>query len=320
MGKYSQLSLKERNEIFKLEKIGMGRRAIARSIGRHPTTIGRELSRNSLEIGYLPDSAQKKSQDQRTHRKKKIESNEKLQDYVIAKLRFGWSPEQIAGVMKKDKMENRVSHETIYKFIYTPTGKYHSLYLCLRYRSEKRNQMHGRKHRSQIIRDRVSIHLRPEYINNRSSVGHFEGDLTFFSGSQSANLGILTDRKSLFTVLIKNTSKKSDEVIGKMAQRTSLLQVKSVTFDNGSEFVQHKRLNVDTYFCDPGSPQQKGTVENTISRLHRFIHKNCNINEWTDEEIQKVALRLNLIPRKKLGYETPYSVFFSENQGVALQT
>jgi len=320
MGKYSQLGLKERNDIFVLEKRGVGVRSIARSLGRSPSTIGRELRRNSLGIGYLPDSAQKKAEDRRSHRKKAIESDGKLQDYIIAKLRFGWSPEQIAGVMKKDKMENRVSHETIYKFIYTPTGKYHSLYLCLRYRAEKRGQMYGRKHRSQVIKDRVSIHLRPEYINDRSSVGHFEGDLTLFGGSRSANLGILTDRRSLFTVLIKNASKRSEEVIGKMARLMSSLQVKSVTFDNGSEFAQHKRLNVDTYFCDPASPHQKGTVENTISRLHRFIHKNCNINEWSDEEIQIVALRLNLIPRKKLGFETPYSVFFSENQGVALQT
>jgi len=324
MGKYTHLTEQERREIYQLRQKGHGVRSIARSIQRDKGTISRELKRNDDELGYLPDTANKKYAKRRTHRKKKIYYNSDLSEYIVSKLKEKWSPEQISGRMRVNKLPFYASVETIYSFIYSEEGKWLGLYHFLRYKHAKRGQIYGRKYRAEKIPNRISIHDRPKQISLSPSVGDFEGDLTFFRGNQSANLTVLVDKKSILTLLVKNASKKSDEVISGIMNRTENIALKSVTFDNGVEFTQHTRLNllrgVKTYFCDPGSPWQKATVENTISRLHRYIRKDWNLLRWTDRQIADVEYRLNSTPRKKLGFLTPFEVFNAEIGGVALHS
>ena len=318
------MCVEERRKIYVLQKKKLGIRSIARLVGRDISTISRELARNSTDIGYLPDTADEWYKKRRTHRQKKFDHSAELKDYVVEKMYLHWSPEQIAGRMKQEKKDFYASHETIYQFVYSSTGKELSLYPYLRYRQAKRGQIYGRKYRSETIADRISIHDRSNDIDQRIEPGHFEGDLTFFHGNRSANLTVLVDRMTRFTLLAKNTSKQSDEVIERIINALSKTNCKSITFDNGTEFVRHTRLRshlgVQTYFCDPGSPWQKGTVENTINRLHRYIPKGGNILEWSDNEIQEIASKLNHTPRKILGFLSPFEVFCGKNQSGALQT
>ena len=324
MGEYKHISLDERKKIYMFKKEGKGVIAIAAELGRPPSSISRELKRNSIDIGYLPDSANEMYKKRRLGRKNKITSNEGLRAYIILKLQEGWSPEQISGRMKIEKNTLNVSHETIYQFAYSAQGKALSLWKLLFYKQSKRSQIYGRKHQSQVIKERIDIHHRPTYIENRIELGHFEGDLTFFHGSRSSNLTVLTERTSRFTALVKNGSKRADEVTKGIIQRMTTLTPLSITFDNGSEFAHHttikSTLGIQTYFCDPGSPWQKGTVENSICRLHRYIPKNSDLKYWPDNAIQNVEHYLNKTPRKILGFLTPYEVFFKQNRSVALQT
>lgn len=324
MGEYSHLDLRERKEIYKLHQSGFGIGAIARKIGRNKSVISRELRRNCDEIGYLPDTAHVKYRNRRSHRKKKFESSSKLKAYVVEKLKLKWSPEQIAGRMKLETNLFYACSETIYQFIYSNAGKALGLYVFLRYRQLKRGQIYGRTHRSDTIKNRISVHERPQDISDRMNIGHFEVDLTFFQGNRSENLTVMVDRMSRLTMLVKNSSKQSNDVIEGIMKRIINVPFLSATFDNGSEFVGHTRLNAElgikTYFCDPGSPWQKGSVENTISRLHRFIPKQGNIKEWSDRDIEIIEERLNTTPRKKLGFFTPFEVFFCQKQGVALHS
>lgn len=324
MKEYNHLNLKMRKEIYRLRQTGMGIRDIAKVIDKDASTVSREIRRNSDDIGYLPDTANAKYQKRRSHRKKKIPESPFLIEYIVEKMRMRWSPEQISGRLRLDKMPFYASPETIYKFIYSDIGKKLLLYHFLRYSQSKRGQLYGRTNRSQNIKDRISIHDRPSVINNRSEIGHFEGDLTFFHGNRSANLTVLSERFSRLTILIKNQSKQTENVINKILDRIKGIPMKSITFDNGSEFSAHTRLrqelNLATYFCDPGSPWQKGTVENSISRLHRYIPKNSNLLDWSDTEIGRLEAKMNNIPRKTLGFLTPFEVFYDMYQRVALHS
>ncbi len=324
MREYSHLSIEERKKIYQLHQKGIGVCAIAVEIGRDKSVISRELRRNCDEIGYLPDTAHTKYKNRRTHRKNKIECSAELKNYVMGKIRLHWSPEQISGRMRLEGMVFYVSTETIYQFIYSDKGKAYSLYSFLQYRQAKRGQIYGRKHRSDVIKNRVSIYDRPQDISDRTSIGHFEVDLTFFHGDRSENLTIMVDRMSRLTMLVKNASKQSDYVIGGIMKKITNETVLSATFDNGSEFARHTRLNAElgikTYFCDPGSPWQKGSVESTIVKLHRYIPKTSNLKEWSDLDIERIERRLNATPRKTLGFRTPFEVFYRQNQSVALHS
>ena len=319
MENYTHFTQEERERIYQLQQDKMGPTAIALDIGRDKSSISRELRRNKTKVGYLPDSAQLKYKNRRTHRKKKIETCPELKDYVVEKLKAKWSPEQIAGRMKKEQRNFFSSTETIYQFIYSAIGRSLLLYQYLRYGQDKRGQLHGRKNRSMVIKNRVSIHDRPAAIADRTNPGHFEGDLTFFTGNPSTNLTVLTERSSRFIMLVKNESKKADIVIHGIKQKVKNHFIKSITFDNGSEFVHHSDLQsmfgINTYFCDPGSPWQKGTVENSIARLHRFIGKGANINQWSDLEIEDIEAMMNHTPRKILEYSTPFEVFNRQKPG-----
>lgn len=318
MEKYTHLNQEERLRIYEFLQEGKTKVAIAEEMGRNKSTIGRELKRNKVGKNYLPDTAEELYKRRRVCRKKKIESNPELKAYVTEKLTYGWSPEQIAGRIKKDTMPFSVCAETIYQFVYALTSAPLMLYQYLRYNRQSRGIRHGRCHRSRVIKNRVPIEARPKALEERSCFGDLEGDLTFFHGNQSANLTVMADRSSRYIMLIKNMSKQTAVVIDGIKNRIKDLPIRSITFDNGSEFAHHTELNdelkIDTYFCNPGSPWQKGTVENSINRLHRFIPKNADLKYCSDRDIEEIEKKLNSIPRKVLGYATPKEVFDSHKQ------
>lgn len=213
----------------------------------------------------------------------------------------------ISGRMKLENFPVKISHETIYQYIYSYKGQKQKLYQCLMLARPKRQLKYSRRKR--CIPSVYKISNRPEYINNRSEFGHFEGDLTFFKGSRNGNISVLVERVSRKTFLIKNNNKTTKNVMLKIADKTKTIPaIKSITFDNGGEFAQFGLLslqNIQTYFCDPGAPYQKGQVERMNVSLHKFIPKKTDFNKITEEQIIYANNKLNNLPKKCLNFLTP---------------
>jgi IS30 family transposase len=242
-----------------------------------------------------------------------------LKKYVLEKLKEHWSPIAIAGRWSLEHPGNSITKEAIYAWIYSPAGIALGLPKLLPYAKSKRGRIRAKKPKSHIP-NRVSVHVRPEVINNRLELGHMEGDLIFNSGSQSSNILTLIDRKSRFVMLTKNDSKKTDAVIEAVSCCLKKLGAKSATFDNGSEFSSHTKLNkqhgIETYFCDPGAPWQKGSVENMNKQIRRFLPFKMKANDVTQEMADNVASILNNMPRKILGFMTPLEAHGLQNQEI----
>lgn len=309
MIKYKQINLEERENIYELRRWGISLTDIGNLLNRHKSTISREISRNkSAKLGYLPDRANNLAKGRKNRNLSKIEKDPDLKKYIIDRLSLDkWSPEMIAGRMKLEKIPIRVSHETLYQYIYSYLGQKQKLYQHLMLARPKRQLKYSRRKRS--VPEIYRIKNRPEYINNRSEFGHFEGDLTFFKSSRNGNLSVLVERVSRKAFLIKNDSKASKNVMMKIARRVKKIPAaKSITFDNGGEFSQFGLLSINgiqTYFCDPGAPYQKGQVERTNVSLHKFIPKKTDFNTITEEQIQYANDKLNNLPRKCLNFLTP---------------
>ena len=226
----------------------------------------------------------------------------------------------IAGRLKRTQTPFFACHEAIYTFVYSNEGMALGLYKHLIKARPKRGSLCGRKVRKEMIKDRVSIHDRPERINQRSEVGHLEGDLTFLKGNKSMKVGVVVDRKTRFSQLILNQSKQTTVVMkglfNKLAATLPESMRKSITFDNGLEFARHtllKRcLGMDTYFCDQSSPWHKGQVEQMNVMLHRYLPKKSVIKDVSAEQIQRIQNKLNNLPRKCLGFKTPAEVFLRQ--------
>ena len=309
MLKYRQISIEEREKIYQFLKTDISLTKIASHLGRHKSTICREISRNQSEkLGYLPDRANNLSLGRKNRNLSKIEKNPNLKKYIIDKLSLDkWSPEMIAGRMKHEKLPASISHETIYQYIYSYPGQKLKLYQHLMLARPKRQLKYSRRKR--ILPEIYKISNRPGYINNRSEFGHFEGDLTFFKGSKNGNISVLVERLSRKAFLIKNNNKTSKNVMLKIAAKTKTISaVKSITFDNGGEFTQFGLLslqNIQTYFCDPGAPYQKGQVERTNVCLHKFIPKKSDFNAITEAQIIYANNKMNNLPKKCLNFLTP---------------
>lgn len=324
---YTQLKFEERVDISLMKQKGMGIVAIAARLGRHRSTIDRELSRNQYDdlVAYMPDLADKKARQRKHKQVPKIEKNKTIKNYMLTKLRDKWSPDVIAGRLLID-YGLRITTESIYRYIYSPFGRALNLATCLATKRKKRNHRHERKSRKVIIPERVSVHERSDQANKRLEAGHFEGDLTFFTGNKSTNIMVITERSSRFSFFIKNVSKNA-KVVGKnmfncLASIPEHIR-KSITFDNGTEFVNHRLarnfLKMKTYFCDPHSPWQKGQVEKTNAMLHRFIPKRASLASVDENSLKQIQNKFNNVPRKILGYKTPTEVFNQLLKNVALQ-
>lgn len=325
MTKYKQLSLEEREKIYLYIKNNKSLREIAQLIGRSVATISREIGRNSCSLGYLPDRAQSQFQGRKVIKSCKLDKYPDLKNFVLTKLTEDkWSPEAIAGRLKYHEKIGTISHESIYKFIYSPEGNKMKLYQHLMYRRPAR-QLHHSRIKRVVVATEHNIANRPDGANDRSELGHFEGDLTFMKGSNSLNLITMIERKTRKILIAKNDNKSA---IGTICNITGKLKslpkgsVKSMTFDNGGEFKRHATLGlmgVKVYFCNPHSPWEKGSIERLHVSLHKYIPKKSDIRLVTKEMVMEAENKLNNLPRKVLNFLTPNEAWDIHNlQTVAL--
>lgn len=314
MIKYKRIALEEREKIYELLQLGQNQASIAKSIKRDKSTVSREIRRcMSDSLGYLPDRAHMSALGF-MRRNRGLFRSIKLKTHVIELLKLSWSPEQIACRLKLKNSSFRVSHETIYKFIYGPDGQKLKLYLLLTRKKTKRTKWHSRKAKKSHIPDSASITARPKIIEKRKSIGHWEGDLVIFTALKSSNVTTLVERKSRFVKLIYNTSKYTKTVVGGIKNSMSDVPVKhkkTITFDRGTEFASFRDLDIQTFFCNPHSPWQKGSNENFNGRFRRFFPKSYNHKNLSQDLLDNISTTLNNQPRKCLGFKTPAELFYN---------
>ena len=321
------LSLAEREEISRGIVAGHSIRCIAMALGRSPSTVSRELQRNGGRQQYRANRAEQAAWG-RAHRPKrcKLVANRALARIVARKLMLHWSPDQIAGWLKRiypDDESYQVSHETIYRSLFIQARGALKKELLPHLRSQR--TMRRSRHKSLKgeglgqITDTVSIRERPAAVEDRAVPGHWEGDLLF--GSKNSQIATLVERHSRYVMLAKVANKDSRTVIEaliKQARKLPRELYKSLTWDRGSEMAEHKRFTLATdiqvYFCDPRSPWQRGSNENTNRLLRQYFPKGMDISIYSQAKLNAVARRLNERPRKTLNYETPAQRF---NQCVA---
>jgi IS30 family transposase len=318
---FKHLTLQDRQIIHHMRFTeNMRLQDIADTIGKSKSAISMEINRSKVEGQYIPEISNK-GYRLRLHKKDsyKIESNPAIYDYIIKRLEDDkWSPDVIAAMIKQD-IGLSISAETIYSYIYNSCkSKSLELYKLLPSRKISRLK-HGSRKKRISIPGRLSIHERDAIANDKTQLGHLEGDLTFHRGNQSKNIGVMVDKKSQKAFLVFNTSKRMNTVTCNLSKRIKSIPThlrKTLTFDNGKEFASHMTYRLQgfkTYFCDAYSPWQKGLVEKINSMIHRIFPKKLDINLLTDELLQRIEDILNKMPRKILGYKTPNQVW---NEGI----
>lgn len=316
------LTLAEREEISRHVVAGQSIRSIASRLGRAPSTISREINRNGGQEKYRANLADQCAWD-RARRPKpcKLTENRILANMVANKLQRQWSPEQISGWLKHlftGHQEYRVSHETIYRSLYIQargTLKKELLEHLRRTRAMRRSRHHTQKTDNHgRICDAVSISERPATAEDRAIPGHWEGDLLF--GSHNSQIATLVERQTRYVMLVKVAGKDTETVVNALisnAGRLSRELYKSLTWDRGKEMAGHKRFTLATdiqvYFCDPKSPWQRGSNENTNGLLRQYFPKGMDLSSYSQEGLDEVARKLNERPRKTLNYQTPAQRF-----------
>ena len=320
---YDQLSLAERQLIARLWDAKLPVRQIAERLGRHRSTIHRELRRNWFDDGpwlrgYFGLSAQQRT-TQRRRRHGKLYSDPDLVAHVVAKLELGWSPEQIVGRLRLELDDRRLCHESIYRFIYGGgAGPDHlKLWQLLPSRRRKRRVRYARRPRGAHIPACNTIEQRPPEIGERSSFGHWECDLVMFRKEHGQrNIVSLIERQSRYAVLDVNPTRHSMPIMTVLTRELEPLPPnarRTITFDRGTEFasfaVLERGLGVHSYFCKPQAPWQKGSVENFNGRVRRHLPLDSDVSSLTTGELRVLAERLNATPRKCLGYHTPAEAF-----------
>ena len=312
------LTLAEREEISRAVVAGHSMRWIATSLGRAPSSISREIGRNGGQGCYRASQAEQAAWDKARRPKTcKLAGNRMLAHIVANKLQVQWSPEQIAGWLQRTYPGDgtyQVSHETIYRSLFIQARgalKKELLGHLRRTRVMRRSRHptqktddHGR------ITDTVSISERPATVEDRAVPGHWEGDLLF--GSKNSQIATLVERHTRYVMLVKIASKDTETVINALIRNARQLPqelYQSLTWDRGKEMADHKRFTLATdikvYFCDPRSPWQRGSNENTNGLLRQYFPKGTDLSGYSQSYLNKIALRLNQRPRKTLGFETP---------------
>jgi IS30 family transposase len=322
------LTLAEREEISRAVVAGHSFRAIAASLGRAPSTVSREINRNGGRTDYRANQADQAAWERASRPKiGKLVENRSLARIVTNKLQLEWSPEQIAGWLKRtypDDEHYQVSHEIIYRSLFIQARgalKKALLQHLRRTRGMRRSRHHTQKtaHHGRIT-DTVSISERPASVEDRAVPGHWEGDLLF--GSNNSQIATLVERHTRYVMLVKVDSKDTETVINALIKHAHKLPqelYKSLTWDRGKEMAEHKRFTLATdikvYFCDPQNPWQRGSNENTNGLLRQYFPKGTDLSVYTQTQLNAVARRLNERPRKTLNFETPAERF---DQCVAL--
>lgn len=323
--RYQHINLEEREKLYALREQGISLRNIAKELGRSQSSLTRELKRNRkygneyLGNGYLPCKAQQLAENRSARQRRKAPlKNPNVFLYVREHLRLEWSPELIAGRLKRDRRGESICHETIYQYIYGDNKQVRGLHLeqYLTLKRKKRMKKEGRRVRRQSkISEAISIDLRPKYIEKRKEVGHWETDNIIGKQTDQSVLSVTVERKSRVTILTKLEDKtaatKSEAIIDRLGSFPNHWR-KTVTTDNGAENNRHKDITKNTgmivYFCHPYHSWEKGTVENMNGRIRRFIPKGHSIDAVTPEFLATLEDKLNSTPRKCLNFLTPYEM------------
>ena len=312
------LTLAEREEISRGIASGQPLRAIAQHLQRAVSTVSREVARHGGRPQYRASEADSQAWESALRPKPcLLATHGKLQEIVASKLMQDWSPQQISGWLKQhypDDKSLRVSHETIYRSLFIQARGALKQELVKRLRSQRRIRrsrhasIHG--HSQGRIVDAISIRERPAEIEDRAVPGHWEGDL--LRGARNSHVATLVERQSRFCMLVKVPGKDTATVVSALSQHVRQLPAtlrRSLTWDRGLEMAQHKSFtmatDVQVYFCDPQSPWQRGSNENTNGLLRQYLPKKADLSGYSQSELDEIALRLNTRPRKTLGFQTP---------------
>jgi IS30 family transposase len=312
------LTLAEREEISRSLATQSSLRSIAKRLGRAPSTISQEINRNGGIQRYRATAAESQFIERAMRPKPcKLATNVELNMIVADRLKQDWSPQQVAGwlaINYKANMAMQVSHETIYRSLFIQARGILKKELISHLRS-RRMMRRGKtatttgQTRGQIV-DAVSIRERPPQVEDRAVPGHWEGDL--LSGAANSHIATLVERHSRYVILVKLAGKDTQSVVDALIHQVRKLPggvMESLTWDRGSELAQHKKFtiatNVSMYFCDPKSPWQRGTNENTNGLLRQYFPDGTNLSNYTQRELDVVATKLNTRPRKTLAFMTP---------------
>jgi IS30 family transposase len=312
------LTLAEREDISRGIASGQSLRAIAKCLQRAVSTVSREVARHGGRPQYRASEADSQAWESALRPKWcLLATHRKLQQLVASKLLQDWSPEQISGWLKSQYPKDaslRVSHETIYRslFIQARGALKQELVKHLRSKRRIRRSRHASVHghsQGRIV-DAISIRERPAEVEDRAIPGHWEGDL--LRGARNSHVATLVERHSRFCMLVKVPGKDTATVVAALSQHVRQLPAtlrRSLTWDRGLEMAQHKSFtmatDVQVYFCDPQSPWQRGSNENTNGLLRQYLPKKADLSSFSQSELDEIALRLNTRPRQTLGFQTP---------------
>jgi IS30 family transposase len=316
--RYEQFGIEERCEIARRRGAGQSIRQIAASLDRAPSSVSRELKRNTASSsGYQPVFAGQQAKARRWSGSKLLRRPD-LQALVLDRLSQGWSPQEVAGRLAREEGRPVISHETIYRFIAAQIARTKDyawrLYLP-RGKSKRGWRGHAGGSSVKHIQSRISIALRPSSVADRVDPGHWEADLMLFATYGQAVLA-LHERTSRLIVIVRQPNKAAAPLVATIEDLLRPLPPslrQTMTFDNGTEFAFHHRLGrnlgIETFFCDPRSPWQKGGIENAIGRLRRFLPRKTNLAILQTSQILWLAQLYNHTPRKCLDFQTPAEVF-----------
>ena len=312
------LTAQEREDISRGIASGCSMRVIAQRLSRACSTVSREVARHGGRAQYRANEADQQAWESALRPKPcLLATHDKLQGIVASKLVQDWSPQQVSGWLKMEYPNDaslHVSHETIYRSLFIQARGALKKELIQHLRSKRRirrsrhSSVHG--HSQGKIVDAISIRERPAEVEDRAIPGHWEGDL--LRGARNSHVATLVERHSRFCMLVKVSGKDTATVVAALSQHVRQLPAtlrRSLTWDRGLEMAQHKSFtmatDVQVYFCDPQSPWQRGSNENTNGLLRQYLPKNADLSCYSQSELNQIALRLNQRPRKTLGFQTP---------------
>ena len=330
--RYTQLQPEERITLASLHQQGFSQRAIAKLLGRSASTISRELRRNRCESGYASRPAQLACERRRLAARPlpKLHTDGALWRLVCDLLSWCWSPQQIAATLKRmdpDEPQWQVSHETIYNAIYAyPRGELRKQLIALlrQGKSTRRPRSGGQDRRGQIP-EMVSIHVRPPEVSDRVMPGHWEGDLIKGAGNQSA-VGVLVERSTRLVLLCKMADATAESALAAFTAKLNQVAApmrQTLTYDQGKEMACHKQLaqatNIRVFFCDPHSPWQRGSCENTNGLLRQFLPRGTDLSIHDQGALDSIADLMNNRPRQTLDWRSPYQALQQFMQAIEQQ-
>jgi IS30 family transposase len=310
---YKHLSLTDRYYIELERKMGTSANKIAKALNRSQSTISREVARNSGQRGYRYQQADRKAQERHENKPKSIKMSKEIKQIINGYIENDWSPEQVAGRLKKDSVI-ALHHETIYQYILADKRAGGELYLHLRHQRKTYRKRYGSAHNRTGIPNRRDIDQRPEAANDRTRVGDWEAD-TIIGHNHKGVITTLDERMTKLRLALPTSSKAAAPVAAAISFLLSPIKnfVKTITFDNGKEFVMHQwiaeNLDCDTYFAKPYHSWERGQNENANGLLRQYFPKGMELINVVGEEVFEAVDKLNSRPRKCLGFKTPYEAF-----------